>query len=149
MTSSLCTHGRTRSELVILLRAELPRGVTAYDVRARVPLPPLASGISTRLGGVPGSAKWRRAENVVSWKVRELPGGAEASLAIEVNTASRTHDVSARAGPPLTLTFSVPGHSLTGLRVRFLRLMAAEDAQASKLIRYAVCGATYEARVPT
>lgn len=147
VTTSLTRRGRTRSELVVLVRASFPKELTAFDVRVRIPLPALTSGVVSRLGGAQGTAKWRRSEKVLLWKVRELAGGGDASLALEISTASRTHEEESGRLVPLTLCFNVPQLTATGMRVRFLRV-ATPDAPVSKFIRYTVCAGTYEVRVP-
>jgi hypothetical protein len=129
------------------VRASFPKELTAFDVRVRIPLPALTSGVVSRLGGAQGTAKWRRSEKVLLWKVRELAGGGDASLALEISTASRTHEEESGRLVPLTLCFNVPQLTATGMRVRFLRV-ATPDAPVSKFIRYTVCAGTYEVRVP-
>lgn len=145
--------GRTRMELIIQLRAQLPStDLTVYDIRANVPLPSLTSSIRALTGGAPKStAKWVRGENSVRWKIRALQADGEASLAIEVAMAPRTHDTAPgeahHLAPIVVKAFSVPGHTATGLRVRALRVLG-HDAVA-KLVRYTVCAGDYEVRMPT
>lgn len=157
VTCSRIDHGRTRLELVVNLKPHLPSSdLTIFDIRCSVPLPALTSGIRTRLGGAPSTAKWVRSEQHIKWKVRELGADGEASLAVEVTMAPRTHDGADaqqhhhHLAPLVVRTFSVPGHSATGLRVRALRVWDAQppDKQVTKLVRYSVTAGVYEVRMP-
>jgi hypothetical protein len=154
VSCSRIDHGRTRMELVIRLHAQLPSSdLTVFDLRASVPLPALTSSIKTLTGGAPSSAKWVRGENSVRWKVKALPAEGEASLAIEVSMAPRTHDASPgethHLAPIVLTAFSVPGHTATGLRVRALRVLDYPLNSVAKLVRYTVCAGDYEIRMPT
>jgi Adaptor complexes medium subunit family len=150
VSCSRIMHGRTRQELLILLRAQLPSAqLSVFDIRVAVPLPGLTSGTRTRLGGAAGTAKWVRGENIIKWKVHQLTANGEASLAVDVTTAPSTHgDAHTHLAPLVVRTFNVPGHSATGLRVRALQVANAGEGPTTKLVRYSVCAGTYEVRMP-
>jgi hypothetical protein len=150
VSCSRIMHGRTRQELLILLRAQLPSAqLSVFDIRVAVPLPCLTAGVKTRLGGAGGTAKWVRAENIIKWKVHQLSASGEASLAVEVTTSPSTHgDAHTHLAPLVVRTFNVPGHSATGLRVRALQVANAGGGPTTKLVRYSVCAGTYEVRMP-
>ena len=154
VSCSRIDHGRTRMELVIRLHAQLPSSdLTVYDLRASVPLPALTSSIRALTGGMPSTAKWVRGENCVRWKLKALPAEGEASLAIEITMAPRTHDAAPgetlHLAPIVLTAFSVPGHTATGLRVRALRVLGFSPEAVTKMVRYTVCAGDYEIRMPT
>ena len=152
VVSSCVQHGRARVELVVLLRATAPPGSTVYDTRVRLPLPRGTAGVTARTGGGAKSrAKWLRADGVLQWKVPELPGGggeASINVAIDVTPPTLERPGDGRwAPPPATLSFSVPGISATGLRVRYLRVQERAAYAVTKWVRYALVSGNVEARL--
>jgi AP-2 complex subunit mu-1 len=201
LISSVVQHGRARVELVVLLRAQVPASAGVFDTRVRLPVPrvrvalrvafPFAptrahasrlvsqgtAGVTFRTGGGARSrAKWLRAEDVVQWKIPELPGGGEVracfamrfanaspcmyplaafrsrtrpqvTINVAVDVVPSTRADARWAPPPATLSFSVPGHSATGLRVRALRVQEKGGYKVTKWVRYALISGAYEARL--
>ncbi len=149
MISSCVQHGRARVELVLLVRATVPVGAAAFDVRVCLPLPRGTAGVTARPGGAAKSrAKWLRAEDAVLWKIPELPGGAEVTINVAVDVVPSTTRGDARwAPPPAQLSFAVPGQGATGLRVRYLRVQERAAYGVTKWVRYALAAGAYEARL--
>jgi AP-1 complex subunit mu len=98
-------------------------------------------------GGARSRAKWLRADDVVQWKIPELPGGGEVTINVAVDVVAPTRGDARWAPPPATLSFSVPGHSATGLRVRALRVQEKSGYAVTKWVRYALVSGAYEARL--
>lgn len=140
LISSVLQHGRTRLEIVCLVRTQLPAGAKATAVRVRLPLPRAAAAVTLRCGGTArAKAKWLRAEDAVLWKLPELASGQEGTINVAVDLLPSVIATSSQAArwtaPPAQLAFTVAGQTATGLRVRQLRVTEKANYEVTKCAR--------------
>jgi len=140
LISSVLQHGRTRLEIVCLVRTQLPAGAKATAVRVRLPLPRAAAAVTLRCGGTArAKAKWLRAEDAVLWKLPELASGQEGTINVAVDLLPSVIATSSQAArwtaPPAQLAFTVAGQTATGLRVRQLRVTENANYEVTKCAR--------------
>jgi AP-2 complex subunit mu-1 len=141
LISSVLQHGRTRLEIVCLVRTQLPAGAKATAVRVRLPLPRAAAAVTLRCGGTAraNKAKWLRAEDAVLWKLPELASGQEGTINVAVDLLPSVIATSSQAArwtaPPAQLAFTVAGQTATGLRVRQLRVTEKANYEVTKCAR--------------
>ena len=154
LISSVLQHGRTRLEIVCLLRPQLSAGAAASAVRVRLPLLRAAAGVTLRCGGgARAKAKWLPAEDAVLWKLPELPAGQEATINVAVellpSVLAQPGAAARWVAPPAQVAFTVAGQTATGLRVRQLRVSEKSNYAVTKWVRYALSSGAYEARMQT
>lgn len=137
LISSVLQHGRTRLEIVCLVRTQLPAGATATAVRVRLPLPRAAAAVTLRCGGAArAKAKWLRAEDTVLWKLPELASGQEGTINVAVELLPSVIAAASRwVAPSAQLAFTVVGQTATGLRVRQLRVTEKANYEVTKCAR--------------
>jgi AP-2 complex subunit mu-1 len=73
----------------------------------------------------------------------------QVTINVAVDVVPSTRSDARWVPPPSTLSFSVPGHSATGLRVRYLRVQEKANYAVVKWVRYALVSGAYEARMPS
>ena len=142
--------GRTRMEVRVRVKACFPETQMALGVKLRIPVPRHTSRATCK--GTAGKCKYKQAENALVWKIKRFQGGCELSLHAEVDLISTTEEKKKWTQPPLSMDFSVPMFTASGLRVRFLKVWEKSGYQSTKWVRY-LCnsgaeskGGTYEIR---
>ncbi|KAL8274115.1 hypothetical protein Esti_001957 [Eimeria stiedai] len=131
---------RGQFEYLVFLKALFPRSLTAMNVT--VPTPPEVSAISA-LQTSWGKAKLDSSQMAVVWKLARFGGGSEYLLRFLLEVSGPPSPVRG----PLRLTFSIPGLTVSGLCVRYLRVVEKSNYTPAKWIRYLTEAGDYEHRL--
>lgn len=93
-----------------------------------------------------GSAKYTPEHNALTWRVRRFPGGSEVVLNGEVELIMSTKN-KPWVRPPITVDFTVPMFTASGLHVRSLKIFERSNYQTTKWVRYSCGAGTYQIRL--
>ncbi|KAL8447995.1 hypothetical protein Emag_004109 [Eimeria magna] len=114
----------------------------ALPFKVTVPTPPEVSAISA-LQTSWGKAKLDSSQMAVVWKLARFAGGSEYLLRFLLEVSGPPSPVRG----PLRLTFSIPGLTVSGLCVRYLRVIEKSNYTPAKWIRYLTEAGDYEHRL--
>eukprot|EP00472_Partenskyella_glossopodia_P005257 CAMPEP_0197517836 /NCGR_PEP_ID=MMETSP1318-20131121/2922_1 /TAXON_ID=552666 /ORGANISM="Partenskyella glossopodia, Strain RCC365" /LENGTH=362 /DNA_ID=CAMNT_0043067727 /DNA_START=350 /DNA_END=1435 /DNA_ORIENTATION=- len=125
-------------EMIIKIRADVPENNAGTNILLQFPVPKTTSSVSSTMGiGVQGqSCEYDSKKQLVSWKIKKMPGGTEHTLRSRiVLTKASTSSVRKEIGP-VSLNFEVPLYNPSNLQVRYLRIMSNSSGQTSNPYRW-------------
>lgn len=139
-------HGRSRVEYEVQVKANFASKTFAQEVIIRLPCPPNTA--KTNFKVAEGKTKYDPKTHVIEWKIKKFPGGqASYRLKGEVQLAVGIKD-SQWARPPITLEFTIPMWTASGLQVRYLKVNEPKmQYHTVKWVRYITKGGLYEIRI--
>jgi AP-4 complex subunit mu-1 len=141
-------------EVTIKLRADIPEQNYGSNMVIEIPLPKGATGCAHDWGsGAPPAAnghviEYDNKEKKVTWNVKKFPGGKEYSLRLKLSMANPVTATIRKEVGPITLTFDIPMYNVSGLQVRYLRILETSKAyNPYRWVRYITKSSSYVCRV--
>lgn len=128
----------------VRVHANFPISATCLQFSLRVPLPPAALKVSTLLPSV-GLAKHEPTEGVVVWRIRQMSGGAEASLRLVVDLPHQP-PTTVWSRPPITVNFKLTPYTSSGMYVCSARVLEPSGYAVQKFVRYVTRAGCYQVR---
>ncbi|KAK2989710.1 hypothetical protein RJ640_030203 [Escallonia rubra] len=119
---------------------------SANHVEIELPVPCDASNPNVRTSM--GRAKDAPEKDALLWKIRSFPGNKEYMLAAELRLPSVTSEeaVSDRKAP-IRVKFEIPYFTVSGIQVRFLKIIEKSGYQTLPWVRYLTVAGDYELRL--
>jgi AP-1 complex subunit mu len=94
-----------------------------------------------------GSASYVPESSALVWKMKQLPGGKEFLLRAKFSLPSvASTDEQAAKKPPIQVKFEIPYFTVSGVQVRYLRIVEKSGYQALPWVRYITVSGNYEIR---
>jgi AP-1 complex subunit mu len=82
------------------------------------------------------------------WSIKSFPGGKEFLLRVNFNLPSVEAEDEARGRmPPIKVKFEIPYFTVSGLQVRYLKVIEKSGYQALPWVRYITTAGNYEIRM--
>ncbi|GMH20741.1 hypothetical protein Nepgr_022583 [Nepenthes gracilis] len=139
-------HSRSRIEIMVKARSQFKERSTATNVEIELPVPPDA--ISPTIRTSLGSASYAPEKDVLVWKIKSFPGGKEYMLRAEFNLPSiRGEEAAPERKAPIRVKFEIPYFTVSGIQVRYLKIIEKSGYQALPWVRYITVAGEYELRV--
>uniref|UniRef100_A0A8C1W4X4 Adaptor related protein complex 1 subunit mu 2 n=1 Tax=Cyprinus carpio TaxID=7962 RepID=A0A8C1W4X4_CYPCA len=105
----------------------------ANNVEIRVPVPSDAD--SPKFKTSTGHAKYVPEKNLVVWSIKSFPGGKEFLMRAHFGLPSvENHEMEGR--PPITVKFEIPYFTVSGIQVRYMKIIEKSGYQALPWVRY-------------
>ncbi|GKV14563.1 hypothetical protein SLEP1_g25418 [Rubroshorea leprosula] len=121
-------------------------GSTATNVEIEIPVPADASNPNVRTSM--GSASYAPESDALVWKIRSFPGGKEYMLRAEFSLPSITaEDGGPERKAPIHVKFEIPYFTVSGIQVRYLKIIEKSGYQALPWVRYITMAGEYELRL--
>lgn len=134
----------TRIEYMIKARAQFKRRSTANNVEILIPVPDDAD--SPKFKASVGSARYAPEKNCIIWTIKQFPGGKEFIMRAHFGLPSvRKEDPDKK--PPISVKFEIPYFSVSGIQVRYLKIIEKSGYQALPWVRYITQNGDYEMRM--
>ncbi|KAG9351014.1 hypothetical protein JZ751_024903 [Albula glossodonta] len=124
---------RSRDGSESLARSQFKSRSTANNVSIMVPVPSDAD--SPKFKTSMGSAKWVPEKNAVQWNIKSFPGGKEYMMRAHFGLPSVESD-ELEGKPPITVSFEIPYFTVSGIQVRYLKIIEKSGYQALPWVRY-------------
>ncbi|KAF5897033.1 AP-1 complex subunit mu-1-like, partial [Clarias magur] len=125
------THSRV--EIKVKARSQFKSRSTANNVVILVPVPSDAD--SPKFKTSTGSAKWVPEKSAVEWTIKSFPGGKEYIMRAHFGLPSVESDEQ-EAKRPITVKFEIPYFTVSGIQVRYLKIIEKSGYQALPWVRY-------------
>lgn len=141
-------HSRSRTEYLVKARSQFKDRSTATSVEIQLPLPPDA--ISPQVRTTQGNATYAPEKEALVWKIKNFPGGREFLLRCKFGLPSveAEEEVHGRM-PPIKIKFEIPYYTISGIQVRYLKVVERSGYQALPWVRYITTAGDYELRMNT
>ncbi|MGH0123846.1 UNVERIFIED_CONTAM: hypothetical protein FKN15_063396 [Acipenser sinensis] len=114
-------------------RGHFKQRSTANNVEITVPVPSDAD--SPKFKACTGSAKWVPEKNAVIWTIKSFPGGKEYLMRAHFGLPSVDSEELERK-PPITVKFEIPYFTVSGIQVRYLKIIEKSGYHALPWVRY-------------
>ncbi|KAL0367544.1 UNVERIFIED_CONTAM: AP-1 complex subunit mu-2 [Sesamum radiatum] len=112
----------------------------------KLPVPSDATNPSIRTSM--GTAKYAPETDAVLWKIKSFPGNKEYMLRAEFRLPSIiSEDAAADRKAPIRVKFEIPYFTVSGIQVRYLKIIEKSGYQALPWVRYITMAGDYEVRL--
>ncbi|CAN1295545.1 AP-1 complex subunit mu-2 [Linum perenne] len=139
-------HSRSRVEIMVKARSQFKERSTATNVEIELPVPADASNPNIRTSM--GSASYAPEHDALLWKIKSFPGGKEYMLRAEFNLPSITAEEAVpERKAPIRVKFEIPYFTVSGIQVRYLKVIEKSGYQALPWVRYITMAGEYELRL--
>lgn len=139
-------HSRSRTEYLVKARSQFKERSSATSVEIMLPLP--ADAISPVVRTSQGSAAYAPEKDALVWKIKNFPGGREFLLRCKFGLPSVAAEEEAHGRmPPIKVKFEIPYFTVSGIQVRYLKVIERSGYQALPWVRYITTAGDYELRM--
>ncbi|CAD7697980.1 unnamed protein product [Ostreobium quekettii] len=139
-------HSRSRTEYLVKARSQFKERSVATGVQILLPLPQDATAPIVRTSQ--GTANYAPEKEALVWKIKSFPGGKEYLLRCKFSLPSvqAEEDAGGRM-PPIRVQFEIPYYTVSGIQVRYLKVIEKSGYQALPWVRYITVAGNYEIRM--
>ncbi|KAJ1979241.1 AP-1 adaptor complex mu subunit Apm1 [Dimargaris verticillata] len=135
-----------RIEYMIKAKAQFKRRSTANNVEIIVPVPDDVD--SPRFKCSIGAVAYAPEQSALVWKIRQFPGAKEALLRAHFGLPSIKNTDDPEKKPPISVKFEIPYFTVSGIQVRYLKIVEKSGYQALPWVRYITQNGDYHMRTP-
>jgi len=138
------SHAHSRIEYLIKVRSQFKPRSVANNVVITIPVPPDADSPKFRTST--GTAVYDPAKDAILWTIKQYPGGKEFLLRAHFGLPSVDAEEEV-AKPPIGLQFEIPYFTVSGIQVRYLRVVERNEKYAAlPWVRYITTNGEYQIR---
>mmetsp|Transcript_15360 Transcript_15360/g.46368 ORF Transcript_15360/g.46368 Transcript_15360/m.46368 type:complete len:426 (-) Transcript_15360:441-1718(-) len=139
-------HSRSRTEYLVKARSQFKERSSATNVEISLPLPPDAIEPTVRTSQ--GTAAYAPEKEALVWKIRNFPGGKEFLLRCKFGLPSvQAEEEAVGRMPPIRVNYEIPYFTVSGIQVRYLKVIEKSGYQALPWVRYITTAGEYEIRM--
>ena len=131
-------------DLDINVKALFDKQLYAQDVVIKIQIPKNAAGVKCHTNV--GKAKHETDKGAIIWRIKKVNGEKESKLKCEVPLIS-VKDPKPWSRSPISMEFTIPMFTSSGLRVRFLKVQEKSNYKPLKWIRYLTKGGDFQFRI--
>jgi len=139
------SHAHSRVEYLIKAKSQFKARSTANNVEIVIPVPPDAD--SPKFRASIGTAKYAPEKDAIIWTIRQFQGGKEFLLRAHFGLPSITNEESEKAKRPISVKFEIPYFTVSGIQVRYLKIIEKSGYQALPWVRYITQAGEYQIRM--
>ncbi|KAI9223744.1 putative clathrin assembly protein AP47 [Blastocladiella britannica] len=138
-------YSGTRIEYMIRVKAQFKRRSTANNVEVTIPVPEDAD--SPKFKPAVGTVTYAPEKNAIVWKIKQFQGGRDFLLRAHFGLPTvKNEDLDKR--PPISVKFEIPYFTVSGIQVRYLKIVEKSGYQALPWVRYITQNGDYHVRMP-
>uniref|UniRef100_A0A1W7RJA2 AP-1 complex subunit mu-2 n=1 Tax=Agkistrodon contortrix contortrix TaxID=8713 RepID=A0A1W7RJA2_AGKCO len=133
----------SRVEIMIKAKGQFKKQSVANGVEISVPVPNDAD--SPKFKTNIGSAKYLPEKNTVVWNIKSFPGGKEYLMRAHFGLPSVDNE-ELEGRPPISVRFEIPYFTVSGIQVRYMKIIEKSGYQALPWVRYITQSGDYQLR---
>jgi len=137
-------HEHSRVELLVKARSQFRLQSTANNVKIMIPVP--VDAHSPRFRSSIGSCKHEPENSQMVWTIKMFPGGKEYLTRAHFDLPSISSEESAEVKRPISVKFEIPYFTVSGVQVRYLKVIEKSGYQAMPWVRYITNSGDYQIR---
>jgi AP-1 complex subunit mu len=137
-------HAHSRVEYLIKAKAQFKQANVANNVQIIVPVPPDAD--SPKFSASMGTAKYAPEKDAIIWTIKQFQGGKEAMMRAHFGLPSILNEEVPEKKPPISVKFEIPYYAVSGIQVRYLKIVEKSGYQALPWVRYVCMSGDYQFR---
>jgi len=137
-------HSHSRIEYMIKAKSQFKQRSTANNVEIVIPVPPDADtpGFKTSIGTV----KYAPERDAIVWTIKQFHGGKDYLMRAHFGLPSVSNEEDKKDKPPITVKFEIPYFTVSGIQVRYLKIIEKSGYQALPWVRYITQNGDYQLR---
>jgi AP-1 complex subunit mu len=136
-------HSHSRVEYMIKAKSQFKRRSIANNVEITIPVPSDAD--SPRFRTSTGTIRYAPEKSALLWSIKSFPGGREFLLRAHFGLPSvEAEDSEGR--PPISVKFEIPYFTVSGIQVRYLKIIEKTGYQSLPWVRYITQNGDYQLR---
>lgn len=137
----------TKVEYVVKAKTQLKLGAVANDVKIYIPVLPDVDTPNFKCTS--GKAKYAPDKDVIIWSMKQFKAGRDATMRghFSLPSVGKNEERENATRRPITMEFEVPYFTISGLQVRFLKVVEKSGYQASPWVRYKLRAGEYQIRM--
>jgi len=139
---------RSRVDYSVKLRTQFKSRLNATGIEVKLPVP--GDATTPEVKAALGSVTYAPEQEAMLWKIKTVPGEkvVEMRAKFSLPSVSALEDDGPRQKkPPVMVKFEVPYFTVSGVQVRFLKVIEKSGYQALPWVRYITKAGTYEFRL--
>ena len=137
-------HEGSRIEFMVKVKAQFKRRSTANNVEILINVPDDAD--SPKFRAAIGSVSYAPELSAMVWKIKQLGGGKEYLMRAHFGLPSVQDEESMVRRTPINVKFEIPYFTVSGIQVRYLKIVEKSGYQALPWVRYITQNGEYDLR---
>ncbi|KAM6472954.1 AP-1 complex subunit mu-2 isoform 1-T1 [Liasis olivaceus] len=133
----------SRVEIMVKAKGQFKKQSVANGVEISVPVPSDAD--SPKFKTSIGSAKYMPEKNIVVWNIKSFLGGKEYLMRAHFGLPSVENE-ELEGRPPILVRFEIPYFTVSGIQVRYMKIIEKSGYQALPWVRYITQSGDYQLR---
>jgi len=139
------SHGRSRIEFMIKTRSNFKKQSTANNVEIIIPVPSDAD--TPRFKTSVGKVEYVPENNTFVWKIRQYQGQKEYLMRAHFGLPSIVPEIPEEKRQPISVKFEIPYFTVSGIQVRYLKIVEKSGYHALPWVRYITQNGDYSIRM--
>ncbi|MDP2438313.1 MAG: AP-1 complex subunit mu [archaeon] len=128
------SHKHSRIAYTITVKSQYKSRSTANNVVISIPVPSDAS--LPKFRAPIGVVKYHPEKNAILWTIKQLQGAKEYMLQAQFSLPSIHNEEEPDKRPPISVQFEIPYFTVSGVQVRYLKIIERSGYQALPWVRY-------------
>lgn len=137
-------HEHSRCEYLIKAKSQFKAQSTANNVSIIIPVPP--DSFSPKFRASIGTAKYVPEQDAMVWNIKQFPGGKEFLMRAHFDLPSIVSEDKTEKKKPIQVKFEIPYFTVSGVQVRYLKIIEKSGYQAMPWVRYITTSGDYQIR---
>jgi len=137
-------HSHSRIEYMIKAKSQFKQRSTANNVEILIPVPADADTPSFKTSI--GTVKYAPERDAIVWTIKQFHGGKEYLMRAHFGLPSVSNEEDKKDKPPITVKFEIPYFTVSGIQVRYLKIIEKSGYQALPWVRYITQNGDYQLR---
>merc|ERR1711990_1172622 len=138
-------HSHSRIEYMIKAKSQFKQRSTANNVEIVIPVPSDADTPSFKTSI--GTVKYAPERDAIVWTIKQFHGGKEYLMRAHFGLPSVSNEEDKKDKPPITVKFEIPYFTVSGIQVRYLKIIEKSGYQALPWVRYITQNGDYHLRM--
>jgi AP-1 complex subunit mu len=138
-------HSHSRIEYTIKAKSQYKRRSTANNVEITIPVPQDAD--SPTFKSTIGKVEYVPEKACIVWKIKQFQGQKEYMMHAHFGLPSIQAEEASQNKAPISVKFEIPYFTVSGIQVRYLKIMEKSGYQALPWVRYITQNGDYQIRM--
>ena len=147
VTINLIHVSATKKKAVVVAKSNLKETITAQDVKIKIPLPSDAMDVDFDKGvyqNNDGKVSFSEGDQCFYWEFKEFEGQTEKELLFGYWVPTvRDKQGQAYKGKPIEVNFEIIYYTVSGIQVRYLKIVDESGYDATPWVRYITSNGEY------
>ena len=140
------THSQSRLEYVVKVKSQYKTRSVANNVQVIIPVP--SDALSPTFKAGVGSIKYDAGQDAFVWHLKQFPGQKEYTGKAQFSLPSVvSEDREKFRKTPIQVKFEIPYFTVSGIQVRYLKIIEKSGYQALPWVRYITQNGDYQLRM--